>query len=341
MKFPHPRNQEVLELFGSHRYVTLSGGGNFSSKAFVVSDILDQFDDVKKLVWVVNNKAEQESMARVLGDWIDFDVDIFDAEGGHRALAHTLATLSSSAKERAVVMTYQQILDLYPRRHDIEQNLMTIKTGGEIDPTDVFETLINMEYEVSEDPFLEQGTYLRHGDVIDIFPINSKNPVRIELDFETVSAIYEYKQGEGTQKIKDHKKFTIYPLNVFEKTAHIWEHLGKGTLLIEDELDLSEDLYREVDEILKKRPNDVSYILFTSFLEESDYHFHLHYLSVLKYQNKLDFLENMREKMVEGWRVYLFTKNSKEIKNYFDDRRIHYVDDPNDLEEGRAGVVVF
>ena len=341
MKFPHPRNQEVLELFGSHRYVTLSGGGNFSSKAFVVSDILDQFDDVKKLVWVVNNKAEQESMARVLGDWIDFDVDIFDAEGGHRALAHTLATLSSSAKERAVVMTYQQILDLYPRRHDIEQNLMTIKTGGEIDPTDVFETLINMEYEVSEDPFLEQGTYLRHGDVIDIFPINSKNPVRIELDFETVSAIYEYKQGEGTQKIKDHKKFTIYPLNVFEKTAHIWEHLGKGTLLIEDELDLSEDLYREVDEILKKRPNDVSYILFTSFLEESDYHFHLHYLSVLKYQNKLDFLENMREKMVEGWRVYLFTKNSKEIKNYFDDRRIHYVDDPNDLEEGRAGVVFF
>ncbi|MBT5016999.1 transcription-repair coupling factor [Candidatus Peregrinibacteria bacterium] len=342
MKFPHPRNQEVLELFGSHRYVTLSGGGNFSSKAFVISDILDQFNDVKKMVWVVNNNAEQENVARVLGDWVDFDIEIFDEEGGHESQVRSLAALSSTTSQKtAVILTYQQILNLYPRKYDIQQKLMTVKISEDIDSEHLFETLIDMDYEVSEDPFLEKGTYLRHGDVIDVFPVNSKAPIRIELDFDKIAAIYEYKQGDGFEKIKDHKKFTIYPRSEFEKTASIWDHLGEGTLLVEDELDLTEDLYREVDEVLKKRPNSVSYVLFTSFLEESDYHFHLHYLSVLKYQNKLDFLENMKEKELDGWRVYLFTKNGEEIKSYFDDRRINYVDDPKDLEDDRGGVVFF
>ncbi len=339
MKFPHPRNQEVLKLFGNHRYVTLSGAGNFSSKAFLVSDILDQYPELKKLVWIVNDSVEQESAHRVLRDWTDYDVEILNEDEGHFSMMRVLSALLGPDKV-AAVLTFQQILDLYPKKDDLKRKTLQIKVGEEMNSAEVFETLIDMQYEVSEDPYLEQGRYLRHGDVLDVFPINSREAIRIELEFDRVSAIYTYEQGDH-QKLKDLKEVTVFPLNVFENTVSIWDYLGKDALLVEDELDLAEDLYREVDNMVKKRPNDVGYVLFTSFLEESEYHFHLHYLSVLKYQNKLDFLEAMKERTLDKWRIYLFTKNGEELREYFDDRRILHVNDPSKLDDERGGIVLF
>jgi transcription-repair coupling factor len=339
LKFPHPRNQEVLDLFGEYRYVTLSGGGNFSSKTFVVSDLIDQDTGLNKLVWLVNDASEQEAMVRALKDWLDWDIEVMDAEGGERAVMRGLASLLDHRKV-ALVLTHAQFVSDFPSLKKLKEYVMTFSVGEELTVTDVFEALIEMDYEVSEDRYLEPGQYLRHGDVLDVFPINSEEPYRIELDFEKISAIYTYDQVDY-KKIKDHKKVTLYPYKTFKGEVKIWDYLGKDALFIEDELDLAEDLYREVDLIVKERPNNVAYVLFTSFLEENEYHTHLHFLSVLKYQNKLDFLENMREKMMAEWRVYLFTKNTKELKKLLDSRNLLYVTDPKKLEEGHRGIVVF
>lgn len=340
MKFPHPRNTEVLDLFGEHRYVTLSGGGNYSSKAFVVSDILDQYKELKKLVWVVNDLGEQETIARALQDWCNMEIEVLQDEKGYTSTIQVLSALMDPDRRIAVVMNHQQLLQMFPSRHEITQLTKTISLKDELSPVELFEDLIDLGYQVSEDPFLAQGTYLRHGDVLDIFPINSSHAYRIEFDFETVSAIYTYNQTDHS-KIETFKHFSVYPIKKLEAKSPLWDYLGKGTLFVEDELDLSENFYSDVEAMVKKRPNDVGYVLFTSFLEEDSYHFHLHYLSVLKYQNKLDFLENMREKMIAHWRVYLFTKNIDELKGLFDDRKLSYVTDPNDADEDRGVIVLF
>lgn len=339
MKFPHPRNQEVLQLFSEHQYVTLSGGGNLSSKAFVVSDLLDQFTDLNKLVWIVNGPSEQEIVSRVLKDWGDFEIEILDDDGGYHHMMRCLSSLMTDRRV-ALILTHEQLLRDYPRRSQVADLMMTFKVGEDIDTSDVFEELIEKGYEASDDAFLEPGTYLRHGDVLDIFPINSNEPIRIELEFETISAIYSYHQGDY-KKDKDLKSFVVYPLKTLENLAPIWDFMGKDALFVEDELDLSEDRYAEVDAFVKKRPNHVGYVLFTSFLEENDYHHHLHYLSVLKYQNKLDFLENIREKIISKWRVYLFTKNKDEVEGLLKSRNLPYVFDPKEVVEDKGNIVVF
>lgn len=339
MKFPHPRNQEVLALFGAHRYVTLSGGGNFSSKAFILSDLLDQYKEINNLVWIVNNPVEQETAQRVLRDWVDFEVEILDENSGHFGVMRALSLLLST-KKVALVLNFQQVLNFYPRPDDIKRHVLHLKVGDELDSVEIFEGLINMQYEVSEDKYLNHGQYLKHGDVLDIYPINGNEPIRIELEFDVISKIYNYDQSDH-KILKEYKNVSIYPFNVFPNTNLLWDYLGKNSLLVEDELDLAEDLYQDVESIIKKRPNDIGYVLFTSFLEESDYHFHLHYLSVLKFQNKLDFLESMKEKMLNKWKVYLFTKNGDEIRSYFNDRNISYFKNPGDLEERKGGVAIF
>ena len=193
MKFPHPRNQEVLDLFGEYRYVTLSGGGNLSSKTFVVSDLIDQDTGLNKLVWLVNDASEQEAMVRALKDWLDWDIEVMDTEGGERAIMRGLASLLDHRKV-ALVLTHAQFVGDFPSLKKLKEYVMTFSVGDELTVTDVFEALIEMDYEVSEDRYLEPGQYLRHGDVLDVFPINSEEPYRIELDFDKISSIYTYDQ---------------------------------------------------------------------------------------------------------------------------------------------------
>lgn len=339
MKFPHPRNQEVLDLFGEHRSITLSGGGNFSSKAFVVSDLLEQHPDLHKLVWVVSDAAGQEAVARALKDWLDFDIEVLDAAGDYRAVMRALALLMD-ARKVALVLTHQQFLQQYPAVDTLKDQRLLFKIGETLSLTEVFEQFIDMGYEASEDRYLEPGQYLRHGDVLDVFPVNAQAPYRLELEFDTVTSIYTYAQADYS-KLNGVSSLTVYPSNDYKPEVALWDYLDKRAVFVEDELDLAEDIYTEVERLVEQRPNAVSYVLFTSFLEETEYHFHLHYLSVLKYQNKLDFLEDMKEKSLHGWRVYLFTKNATEIQALLDDRRLKYVLDPRDLAGEHTGTVVM
>ena len=63
---------------------------------------------------------------------------------------------------------------------------------------ETFEKFIAKGYEVSSDEYLERGTYLGKGDTLNIFPPNSEYPVRVEFEYDSISAIYEYSQDTVT-----------------------------------------------------------------------------------------------------------------------------------------------
>ncbi|EKD92658.1 MAG: hypothetical protein ACD_28C00372G0012 [uncultured bacterium] len=339
MKFPHPRNQKVLELFANHRYVTLSGAGNFSSKTFVVSDILDQFPDLNKVLWVVNDYGQQESIVQAFQDWTPFKVETLEKNSAYSKVIRALSSLRDNERV-ALVITYEQLLNLYPSKKELERLILSLCAKDEINAVELFENLIQLGYCVSEDPYLQPGSYLRHGDVLDVFPINSPHPYRIELEFDQIVKIYTYNPTDHGV-LENFKSVQLVPLKPLELKASLLEYLDKGSLLIEDELDLSEELYKAVEAQIKQRSNAVAYVLFTSFLEENDYHEHLHYLSVLKYQNRLDFLDNMREKVGFHWRVYLFTKNTDEIKALLKERNLSYSENPKDIRAKLGNIVLF
>ena len=163
MKFPHPRNQKVLELFANHRYVTLSGAGNFSSKTFVVSDILDQFPDLNKVLWVVNDYGQQESIVQAFQDWTPFKVETLEKNSAYSKVIRALSSLRDNERV-ALVITYEQLLNLYPSKKELERLILSLCAKDEINAVELFENLIQLGYCVSEDPYLQPGSYLRHGE---------------------------------------------------------------------------------------------------------------------------------------------------------------------------------
>ena len=69
--FPKLQNISVLNAFQKFPFVSISGAGNFSSKAFILADILRQedasgagVDTANPVVWIVNDKTEHENVAR-------------------------------------------------------------------------------------------------------------------------------------------------------------------------------------------------------------------------------------------------------------------------------------
>ena len=88
---------------------------------------------------------------------------------------------------QAAVTTFEALLQLFPARLDV----LTLKKGEEIEPHAVARRLAEMGY-VREEIVDCEGCFSLRGDILEIFPINRKNPVRVDFFGDEIESIKEY-----------------------------------------------------------------------------------------------------------------------------------------------------
>lgn len=328
--FPELQNISVFEAIQKFPSVSVSGAGNFSSKAFILADILRyEKKKAKPLVWIVNDKIDQENVARACEEWISpapivFKADLHDQDPLSRQSKIQLLYLAKmlAEEDRAVIVApYTLLMNKFPSAEKIEEKKISVKVGQKLTNVELFEMLIVRGYEVSKDEYLERGTYIGKGGVLTVFPANSDLPVRVEFDFDAVSDIFEFCQEEG--EIKKHfKEFSIYPINVDFDSERFFELLPESALTIDDELEVTDEFFEIWEEIFARRRGRGSLITFTSFQEDEPFHRGLRYLSVLKYQDLLDLSHDIKEKSLQQWRVIFFTKHIETIKALIEDKKV-------------------
>ena len=96
---PEPTNVSVLDAILKFPTVSISGGGNFSSKAFILADIFKHHKSTGPILWVANDKTEQENIVRACEEWFPKEAEVFkiDPPGNDERAAklHTLFCLKS------------------------------------------------------------------------------------------------------------------------------------------------------------------------------------------------------------------------------------------------------
>lgn len=327
--FPRLQNSQVLGIFQKNSDIGISGAGNFASKVFILADIL-RFKKKHPVVWVVNDKTEQENTMRVCEDWpLEYNKTVkFSLPGGdeRQKKIHLLYCLKMLLEEESeiIIATYQDLMVLVPERAELEKRIFQLRVGQEISTVEIFEKLIAEGYEVSPDDYLAPGSYRGQGDVLSIYPANSDFPIRIEFEFNKISAIYEYSQDSGDVK-RRLKNLFIYPINIEFNAGDVFGYLQKNSLAIDDELEITDEHFEAWDEIFAKRPKGSSLITFTSFPEDAANHARLRYMSVLKYQDLIDVSNDIKEKSLQRWRVLFFTKHSAEIQELLQERRVNFI----------------
>ncbi|MEK7523843.1 MAG: transcription-repair coupling factor [Patescibacteria group bacterium] len=333
--FPELQNSSVFETVQKFPSTGISGAGNFSSKAFILADIL-RFETAPPacpVIWIVNDKAEQENVARACEEWFAPAIPVLrfdppdDMDEASQKL-HTLYNIKTilGGERKIIVAPYASLMKPTPPRKDMEDRIVHIKKGEKISTVEFFEKLIALGYEVSSDEYLERGTYLGKGDVLNIFPVNSDFPVRIEFEFEKVSDIFSYSQdtGDVESQLKD---LAVYPVNVEFSCQHFFEYLPETSLTIDDELEVTDENFEAWEEIFGKRPKETRLLTFTSFPEDTHGHIGLRYLSVLKYQDLLDLSHDLKEKSLQNWRAVFFTKHGDTLRELLKDKKVNFLND--------------
>ncbi len=112
----------------------------------------------------------------------------------------------------------------------------------------------------------EKGEYAIRGGIIDLFPVGSSDPYRVEFWGDTIEAIRIY-DPVGQKSVDKAKTITFTPALELEQTASLFDYLGKETILIFDDLLAIEDRYVSLEEL----PGAISssFVRFSDFLEET------------------------------------------------------------------------
>ncbi|MDR3624167.1 MAG: transcription-repair coupling factor [Chlamydiales bacterium] len=185
---------------------------------------------------------------------------------GERTLA--LKNLLHQKNASIVVCPLQSALQKVLEKKALSHLLIHLKVGSEQSFKGFPTKLLEMGYEqfpVAND----KGQFAIRGGILDIFPVSSPDPFRIEFFEDVIESIRIY-DPIGQKSIQKISHVEITPANEKlllqkNKTVSLLDYLGKGTLILMD------DLHALEDKAIQIAPSTTSHTFasFKNFLTES------------------------------------------------------------------------
>ncbi|MGN1094256.1 MAG: transcription-repair coupling factor [Candidatus Neoclostridium sp.] len=120
-----------------------------------------------------------------------------------------------TGKADVVVTTAQALMQIYPTRSDFLKHVITVKKGDCVDPDELADRLTENGYK-REAQLSDACRFSRRGDIVDVYPVNSSVPYRIEFFGDEVDRITEL-DPETQLSVKAADDVVIYPFtDVFD-----------------------------------------------------------------------------------------------------------------------------
>jgi transcription-repair coupling factor len=318
--FPKSVHRDVFSALTPSDPLVISGVSNITAKSYVIGDLLEN-QKFKNIFWILNNNKEIYDAKNNLPFWADCEIValdnlLTDSKDDYR-ITETIAGIHDTSN-KIYLINSEDINIPMPTYEEIKEAGVVIQNNQEIRTVDFFNKLIKMGYQPSADVTLRKGEYRRSGGVVNVYPPNYGSIIKIEVDYDRVTGIWLYNQ-ETKQLGKEIQKIDFLPVNVAGSTGTLLNHVAQNDLIIIDDVDEQDKLM--VDPIGKIQAKK---LLFTSFPKTDEKYFHMRYLSVLKYYNIFDLLNDLRDKIQRDWRINILTKRVKELKNIFDEENVRY-----------------
>ncbi|MBI5421655.1 transcription-repair coupling factor [Candidatus Peregrinibacteria bacterium] len=318
--FPKKGHSDIFSTLKPGEPLVISGVGNISAKGYLMSDYLRNVKN-RNILWLVNETPEIYELKNNLPFWTDMPIVALDhlLDEGERDCRLTETVIGLSDKTpRIYLLNHKDVgLALPTHKELVEQGVLLVK-DQEIRTVDFFNRLIQMGYQPSSDILLKKGEYRRSGGVVNVFPPNFENPIKIEVDYEKVAGLWPYNQ-ETKMLGEEMEKADFLPINITTKHTKILDHFSAQDLVVVDDVDeQEEDLTHSIESNLSKK------LIFTSFPKNDEKYFHLRYLSVLKYYNVFDLLNDLKDKIQRDWKINILTKRVKELTSIFSEENVAY-----------------
>lgn len=319
---------------------------NLTDEFFCVfSNYLSNNND-KNILIVVNSLFEANNLYSSLSNYNDnvylFPMDDFLTS---EAIAispdlkiNRLETLNKivSGTKCIVITNLMGYLRFLPEKKVYDESIINIKVGDVIEPSFLVEKLIACGY--NRDTLVNKtGEFGARGFVVDVFPIDEENPVRIEFFDDEVESI-RYFDGQNQKSIAKINEIVIKPyfefltnkkvedehfgkqkfLQLYEKVVNIGDYLGDTYTIFKDydQLKLSyTNIMEEVVTFKEEKDIDFKYDYMCSF-NDLDVSFPLYYSSLANVLTN-DYVTNAVSFDVRT--INNFSEDAESINKYIND----------------------
>ncbi|MBI3336664.1 transcription-repair coupling factor [Candidatus Peregrinibacteria bacterium] len=289
---------DVVGLLKSRQSVVVSGLSNETAKTLLICHILTQYNQSSILV------TESLEKAHTFSHWLSFfegKADVMVSSTGDGISAQILRQfLLLMQGQGGVFIVPRALWDTpLPLFREFKRRTLTLSEKQTLPFTRFIESLIEMGYKHCPDHHCSPGEYRRIGDTLEIFPIQAQNLFKIEFRFDEI------------ERITPKGKVEVFPVS-FTQTELLSKQIPSTSVVIIDDQDDIPFL-----------PDTVN-IRFSAFPEDVMHHVHLRYLSVLKFYTLNDFLNDVRDKLLQDWTIVVVSKRIEELKGIFTEERISF-----------------
>lgn len=181
-----------------------------------------------------------------------------------------LHEITSSGQPHIILTSLQACLQCLIPPHSFSHLYLTLKTGEVFVFDDLIKRLVEMGYQrraVASD----KGEFAVRGGIVDVYPVSSPDPYRIEFWGDEIESIRLY-DPIGQKSIRPIERFEATPalelefVNQGNQLSNILDYLGPQTLVVFDDLVALEDRYAALINISEK--SSPSFLNIETFLDQ-------------------------------------------------------------------------
>lgn len=238
-----------------------------------------------------------------------------------------------SGKKCIIITNLMGYLRYLPEKEDYEKSILKLSVGDVIAPNKLVEKLVSLGY--NQDTIVNKtGEVGARGYVVDVFPIDENNPIRIEFFDDLIESI-RYFDSQTQKSIKSSEKIIIKPyfefltdkevidehfgkqkyLQVYSSVTNISSYLGECFTLFKDYKQLKNSFINIMEETItykNEKDIDFKYNYMNSFNELNvDYPIYYSSLSNIIDEKYITSSHNFMVKTINN-----FSENAESINKY-------------------------
>jgi len=226
-----PKHILIASLFKTEERQLIIVTHNLLQAQKVYDDLSEMIDTEKLFLYPANELT-----------FMDIDAQSPETMGQRIDVLQHLAR----GEKGVYIIPYIGLVKYLPPKSYFDKSILSIEVGQEIDIDELLHKFVMLGYERT-DIVAKNGEFSVRGGIIDIYPLTSTNPIRIELFDVEIDSIRTF--DVGTQRsIEKLKAITMTPARELVATAEAFQHAANFA-----EKFLKEQLDKIKDQVIKEK----------------------------------------------------------------------------------------
>ena len=261
---------------------------------------------------------------------------------------------SLNNNKKIIITDINGYLKKLPSINDFKNNIIKLKIGTDINLKNIVDNLYEIGYE-KETLVTKPGEFGVRGFILDIFPLNEENPIRIEFFGDTIESI-RYFEVESQKSLENIDEIEIYSISkTSEKYSSLYEYLNNPLVIFKDysqikisyerimndifELNIENPLY-DINDICEKKINYYFDLDDDTSLAKKVVNFNIK--NVEKFNSNIEIINKYLEESLKFNKTVIICLSTINVNNFIEILNIPYLlTDIVNIKENNINIVKY